>query len=90
MAEKASAARKPRKKWTDQDTEELRELRARNWTDERIAKRLDAVRITILRRREAMGLGRCEHPKKRDRLGDRMIRLDYMRRAKPGRQQLSA
>ncbi len=57
-------ARKPAKVWTEDDTAAMRELLALNWTDGRIAQALGVVRLTVWRRRTALGLDRADHPRK--------------------------
>lgn len=74
-------SRKPRKCWTESDTEKMCELQAKNWTDGRIAKVLDVARITVWRRRVALGLDRAEHPRKRGRLEARVVRVGYIQAA---------
>jgi hypothetical protein len=60
-------ARKPAKAWTEADTAAMSELVARNWTDGRIATALGVVRLTVWRRRTALGLDRADHPRKENR-----------------------
>lgn len=74
-------SRKRRKDWTDADTEKLCELQGQNWTDGQIARALDVARITVWRRRVALGLDRAEHPLKRGRLEARVIRAGYIHAA---------
>ena len=62
-----TAARKPAKSWTAADTAAMRELVALNWTDGRIAQALGVVRMTVWRRRTALGLDRADHPRKEGR-----------------------
>lgn len=61
------AARKPAKPWTEADTAAMRALVTRNWTDGRIAEALGVVRLTVWRRRTALGLDRADHPRKENR-----------------------
>jgi hypothetical protein len=61
-------ARKPAKAWTAHDTAAMRELVALNWTDGRIAEALGVVRLTVWRRRTALGLDRADHPRKENRI----------------------
>jgi hypothetical protein len=61
-------ARKPAKAWTGDDTAAMVELVALNWTDGRIAQALGAVRLTVWRRRTALGLSRADHPRKEGRV----------------------
>ena len=60
-------ARKPAKPWTADDTAAMLELVALNWTDGRIAEALGVVRLTVWRRRTALGLSRADHPRKEGR-----------------------
>ena len=60
-------ARKPAKPWTEDDTAAMLELVALNWTDGRIAEALGVVRLTVWRRRTALGLDRADHPRKERR-----------------------
>ena len=60
-------ARKPAKAWTGDDTAAMLELLARNWTDGRIAEAIGVVRLTVWRRRTALGLDRADHPRKEGR-----------------------
>jgi hypothetical protein len=60
-------ARKPAKPWTDDDTAAMLLLVARNWTDGEIARALGVVRLTVWRRRTALGLERADHPRKEGR-----------------------
>jgi len=60
-------ARKPAKAWTADDTAAMLELVALNWTDGRIADALGVVRLTVWRRRTALGLERADHPRKEGR-----------------------
>lgn len=76
------SGRKPRKAWSEADTEKLCELQAQNWTDGRIARVLEVTRITVWRRRVALGLDRAEHPRKRDRSGGRIAHANYTNRVK--------
>ena len=62
-----AAARKPAKAWTGADTQAMRELAALNWTDGEIARALGVVRMTVWRRRTALGLDRADHPRKENR-----------------------
>lgn len=66
-ADVTAAARKPAKAWTEGDTARMVELVARNWTDGEIARVLGAVRLTVWRRRTALGLDRADHPRKENR-----------------------
>lgn len=63
-----TAARKPARPWTERDTAAMCELVARNWTDARIADALGVVRLTVWRRRTALGLDRADHPRKEGRM----------------------
>jgi len=62
-----TAPRKPARAWTAADTAAMVELVARNWTDGRIADALGVVRLTVWRRRTALGLDRADHPRKENR-----------------------
>lgn len=62
-----TAARKPARAWTAADTAAMVELAARNWTDGEIARALGVVRLTVWRRRTALGLARADHPRKEGR-----------------------
>lgn len=62
-----TAPRKPARAWTAADTAAMVELVARNWTDGRIADALGVVRLTVWRRRTALGLDRADHPRKEGR-----------------------
>ncbi|MCW5736405.1 MAG: hypothetical protein KIS73_19915 [Enhydrobacter sp.] len=61
-------ARKPARAWTARDTAAMRELVALNWTDGEIARALGVVRLTVWRRRTALGLDRADHPRKENRV----------------------
>jgi len=61
-------ARKPAKAWTADDTALMRELVALNRTDGEIARALGVVRLTVWRRRTALGLDRADHPRKEGRV----------------------
>ena len=74
------------KPFDQEERETLRSLHADNWTDGRIARAMRRCRRTIIRQREAMGLSAVEHPAKRDRLGDRLIRASYIQRMRTIRQ----
>ena len=63
----ARSTRKPAKAWTADDTAAMLELVALNWTDGRIAQALGVVRLTVWRRRNALGLSRADHPRKEGR-----------------------
>jgi len=63
-----TAARKPAKTWTGDDTAAMVELVALNWTDGEIAQALGVVRLTVWRRRTALGLDRADHPRKENRV----------------------
>jgi hypothetical protein len=82
-------SRKPRKCWTAADTEKLCEFQAKNLTDGPIAKVLDVTRITVWRRRVALGLDRAEHPLRRGRLEARVVRVGYTHAAALRRQHRS-
>lgn len=60
-----SSSTSKRKVWTTQDDEDLKYWWACRYTDGRIAKKLGCCRRTILRQREAMGLGAVDHPNRR-------------------------
>lgn len=62
-----TGVRKPAKAWTGADTAAMVDLVARNWTDGEIARALGVVRLTVWRRRTALGLDRADHPKKERR-----------------------
>jgi hypothetical protein len=62
-------ARKPARAWSGHDTAAMLDLVARNWTDGEIARALGVVRMTVWRRRTALGLDRADHPRKEGRRG---------------------
>ena len=74
-------ARKPAKAWTADDTAAMLELVALNWTDGRIAQALGVVRLTVWRRRTALGLDRADHPRKEGRVLVRSRRAGRLRMA---------
>lgn len=77
--------RKPRKPWTREHTDTLVECHELHWTDDRNAREIGFLRMTIWRHRRDLGLGRVDHPRKRDRLTMRMVRAETIRRARLAR-----
>lgn len=76
VAQGADVTARPRGKvWTARDTAAMCELVALNWTDGEIARALGVVRLTVWRRRTALGLDRADHPRKENRFRVRSSRL---------------